>query len=86
MPPYHAGTRLLRSSVVGIRARALGSPPCLSVQGHGRTGLFALAVLLSAGVTRSVEDDLRMLKAVRPGIRLSRDQHRCIQMYGKYMA
>jgi len=47
-------------------------------QGHGRTGLFAVAVLLRSGVARSVEDGLRMLSAVRPAIRLNRDQHRCI--------
>jgi hypothetical protein len=52
-------------------------------QGHGRTGLFALAVLLSSGVARSVEDGLRMLQKERPGIRLSRDQQRCIEMYAK---
>ncbi len=38
-------------------------------QGHGPTGLFALAVLLSSGVARNVEDGLRMLSAVRPAIR-----------------
>ena len=52
-------------------------------QGHGRTGLFALAVLLSSGVARSVEDGLRMLSAVRPAIRLSREQHRCILIYAQ---
>jgi protein-tyrosine phosphatase len=50
-------------------------------QGHGRTGLFALAVLLRSGVARDVEDGLRMLSAARPAIRLSREQHRCIQAY-----
>ena len=52
-------------------------------QGHGRTGLFALAVLLNSGVARSVEDGMRMLSAVRPAIRLSREQHRCIQVYAQ---
>lgn len=50
-------------------------------RGYGRTGLFALAVLLTSGVAHSVEDGLRMLRAVRPGIRLNREQHNCIQMY-----
>lgn len=49
-------------------------------QGHGRTGLFALAMLLTKGVARNVEEGLQMLQASRPGIRLNRDQHRCIQM------
>ena len=52
-------------------------------RGHGRSGLFALAVLLSSGTVRSVEDGLRMLSAVRPAIRLSRGQHRCIQIYAE---
>jgi protein-tyrosine phosphatase len=52
-------------------------------QGHGRTGLFALAVLLNSGVARSVEDGLRMLSAVRPAIRLSKEQHRCVQMFAQ---
>ena len=52
-------------------------------QGHGRTGLFALAVFLRSGVARSVEDGLRILSAVRPAIRLSREQHRCILIYAQ---
>jgi hypothetical protein len=52
-------------------------------QGHGRTGLFALAMLLSSGVVRNVEDGLRMLTAARPGIRLNREQLGCIQVYAR---
>ncbi len=54
-------------------------------QGHGRTGLFALAMLLSSGVVRSVEDGLRILTAARPGVRLNREQLRCIQVYARDM-
>lgn len=54
-------------------------------QGHGRTGLFALAVLLRSGAAGSVEDGLEMLTAARPGIRLSKDQHRCIQSFAQNM-
>lgn len=70
----------LRVAVAGLRP---GRTFVHCAQGHGRTGLFALAVLLSSGVARNVEDGLRMLSAVRPGIRLSREQHRCIQVYAK---
>jgi protein-tyrosine phosphatase len=52
-------------------------------QGHGRTGLFALAVLLTSGVARDVEDGLRLLSAARPGIRLNREQRRCIEIYAQ---
>jgi hypothetical protein len=55
-------------------------------QGHGRTGLFALAVLLTSGVVLNVEDGLRMLTTVRPAIRLNSDQQKCIQMYAKHFS
>jgi hypothetical protein len=54
--------------------------------GHGRTGLFALAVILNSGIAKSVEDGLRMMSAVRPGIRLNREQQRCIQIYAQDFA
>ena len=50
-------------------------------QGHGRTGLFALALLLSSGVARTVEDGLRMLTSARPGICLNREQRRCVETF-----
>jgi len=50
-------------------------------QGHGRTCLFALAVLLHSGKARGVEEGLRLLCAARPGVRLSRTQRTCIQQY-----
>ncbi|HAB19857.1 MAG TPA: hypothetical protein PLX89_24365 [Verrucomicrobiota bacterium] len=70
----------LRAAVASLRP---GRTLIHCAQGHGRTGLFALAVLLSSGVVRSVEDGLRMLSASRPAIRLSRAQHRCIQLYAQ---
>jgi hypothetical protein len=70
----------LRAAVASLRP---GRTFIHCAQGHGRTGLFALAVLLSSGVARSVEDGLRMLSAARPAIRLSREQHRCIQIYAQ---
>jgi len=70
----------LRAAVAALRP---GRTFVHCAQGHGRTGLFALAVLLSSGVAHSVEDGMRMLSAVRPAIRLSRQQHRCIQIYAE---
>jgi len=54
-------------------------------QGHGRTGLFALAVLLKSGATRTVSDGLKNLKAVRPGIALTAIQRRCIEDFAAVM-
>ncbi len=48
-------------------------------QGHGRTGLFALGVMLKSGVTRTVSEGLEKLTSVRPGIRLTAVQRRCIE-------
>jgi protein-tyrosine phosphatase len=50
-------------------------------QGHGRTGLFALAVLLTSGAARNIEDGLQMLLTARPAIRLNQDQQRCAQQF-----
>lgn len=66
---------------VAVRSLRPGRTFIHCARGYGRTGLFALAVLLTSGVAHSVEDGLRMLRAVRPGIRLNREQHKCIQMY-----
>lgn len=72
----------LRAAVAGLRP---GRTFVHCAQGHGRTGLFALAILLSSGVVCSVEDGLRMLLAARPAIRLSREQLRCIEIYAQAM-
>lgn len=50
-------------------------------QGHGRTGLFALALLIHTGAAANVEEGLRILKAARPGVWLNRTQRRCIEAF-----
>jgi hypothetical protein len=50
-------------------------------QGHGRTGLFALAALLSTGAVRNVEEGLSLLARSRPAIHLSPEQRNCIQAF-----
>ncbi len=47
-------------------------------QGHGRTGLFAIALLIHRGLANSPEDGLRKLQRVRPGVRLSSEQISCL--------
>ena len=70
----------LRAAVANLRP---GRTFIHCAQGHGRTALFALAVLLSSGTARSVEHGLQMLRSVRPRIRLSSEQYRCIQKYAE---
>jgi hypothetical protein len=55
-------------------------------QGHGRTGLFALAILITTRVGTSVEDGLKLLQDARPGIRLNKEQLRCIEHYARLIA
>lgn len=50
-------------------------------QGHGRTGLFALSVMLNRGTAQTIEEGLEKLKAVRPGINLTKLQWKCIQNF-----
>jgi protein-tyrosine phosphatase len=45
--------------------------------GQGRTGLFAVAILLIRGLAPDVPTALQMLRAVRPVIRLNPAQRRC---------
>jgi protein-tyrosine phosphatase len=66
----------LRAAVASLRP---GRTFVHCAQGHGRTGLFALALLFDSGLIHSVEEGLRILSAARPGIRLSSKQRRCIQ-------
>jgi len=55
-------------------------------RGYHRSALFALAILLTSGVAHSVEDGLRMLTAARPGVRLNREQYKCIRDYAEQIA
>jgi hypothetical protein len=50
-------------------------------QGHGRTGLFTLALMLRTGAVRSVDEGLAKLQSVRPRIRLSNAQRQCIEAF-----
>ena len=50
-------------------------------QGHGRTGLFALAVLLARGIAKSVPDGLAILQQARPRISLTAQQIACAQEF-----
>jgi hypothetical protein len=55
-------------------------------QGHGRTGLFAVAALIEWGEASTVEEALRLLQAARPGIRLNRKQARCAKAFAQLRA
>lgn len=70
----------LRAGVASLRP---GRTFIHCAQGHGRTALFALAVLLDSGAARGVEEGWQMLSSVRPGVRLSREQQKCLRIFAK---
>lgn len=47
-------------------------------QGHGRTGLVALAILLTSKAVDSIDEGMLRLETARPGISLNRAQRRFI--------
>lgn len=73
----------LLAAVKGLRS---GPTFIHCAQGHGRTGLFAAAVLLGSGIAHSVDEAIRMLQEVRPGIRLNQVQLQCIKEFAKHVA
>lgn len=62
-------------------AKTEGSIFIHCASGHGRTGLFAAALLLARGLSASADDAIRMLRAARPAVRLNRVQKRFLQGY-----
>ena len=55
-------------------------------QGHGRTGLFALALLLKSGDARTIQEGLAMLVKVRPAVRLNGPQMKCIEDFATHLS
>jgi hypothetical protein len=70
--------RALRETIQRLRP---GKTFIHCAQGHGRTGLFSLALLLHSGQARTINEGLEKLKAVRPGIGLSAIQRKCIEQF-----
>ncbi len=68
----------LKKTVSGLRP---GRTFVHCAQGHGRTGLFALALLATRGQIESFEDGIKKLKAVRPGLDLNTKQEAFMRDY-----
>jgi protein-tyrosine phosphatase len=54
-------------------------------QGHGRTGLFAAALLLHSKKANSPEEAVRMLQRARPGIVLNASQKACLERFAEML-
>jgi len=64
-----------------VEAVSNGSAYVHCAQGHGRTGVFALALLIHRGQVTTAREGLAVLKNLRPAIRLNRTQTRFIEDY-----
>lgn len=70
----------LREAVRSLRP---GATFIHCAQGHGRTGLFAVALLLSRGGVQTAEEGLALVQSARPGIRFSPEQRRCLEGFAR---
>jgi protein-tyrosine phosphatase len=82
-PILDAGAPSPDSLKAAVKSLRPGKTYVHCAQGHGRTGLFALALLLTNGLAGTPEDGLRMLRHARPGINLNRQQRRCIELLAR---
>ena len=71
-------TEELTSTISRIRT---GTTYIHCAQGHGRTGLFALALLSTRGKVDSFEDGFSFIKKARPGIGLNKTQETFIRKF-----
>jgi protein-tyrosine phosphatase len=63
---------------IALKGRSGGRTLVHCAQGHGRTGLFAAALLMANGSSATAEQALGLLTKVRPGVQLNSVQRRCL--------
>lgn len=68
----------LRAAVRSLRP---GSTFIHCAQGHGRTGLFAAALLLASGEVGTIAEAADLVQSARPGIHFSPEQRRCLERF-----
>jgi protein-tyrosine phosphatase len=66
-----------------VESSASGRAFVHCAQGHGRTGLFALALLLRRGSVQTIEEGMGLLRSLRPAVRLNREQEDFARRYLK---
>jgi protein-tyrosine phosphatase len=72
----------LREAVAWLTEAAATGPVYVHCAlGHGRTACVVVAYLLAVGVVGSVSEGTRLLRSLRPGVRLNRSQRRALRPY-----
>ncbi|MEM7249367.1 MAG: hypothetical protein AAF533_28900 [Acidobacteriota bacterium] len=79
LPTLDAGVPDPAALTRALEAVGPGTTLIHCAQGHGRTGLFAIALLVRRGQVADVESGLLALKEVRPGVGLQRHQRRFLE-------
>lgn len=80
-PILDAGVPTTSDLRVSLRRLRPGRTYVHCAQGRGRSGLFAVAMLLNSNAAASVPEALKILKAARPGIHLNRAQMRTAEQF-----
>lgn len=70
--------RALKQAVTGLRP---GKTFVHCAQGHGRTGIFVLALLAARGEIQSYDEGITKLKTIRPGLCLNKSQEAFMREY-----
>ena len=75
LPPDEARFAALVAEVAAFR----GPVYVHCAQGHGRSGLFAAAVVLARGLAATPADAVKLVRGIRPGVRLKKGQARLLE-------
>lgn len=83
LPILDASVPTVEELRVAVEGSATGRVFVHCAQGHGRTGLFALALLLRRGNVLTLDEGIGLLRSLRPAVRLNREQmhfaHSCLK-------
>jgi hypothetical protein len=72
----------LRETVVWLTENIAKGPVYVHcAMGHGRTACVVVAYLLASGTAQTVAEGVRMMRVLRPGVRLNRVQREALRRY-----
>lgn len=81
VPILDAGVPTFCQLRQAVETAATGSVYIHCAQEHGRTGLFALALLMHRQRIQTIEEGLHLLQSLRPAVKLNAKQTRFAQDY-----